>query len=358
MIGVDVSGYTIRTQRQTTSAYLTAQRNAGRNMVAAINASPWAPFSTLQAQQNTYSYADQLGLAISEGVEVSPYNTYPTFAFYKDWTADFLTANATTDTSNILTAVSGFAFILVNNSTTGDAVLNPRTGYGLSKDRRTLFLVTIDGRQSNSLGATTREVAEWLRYLGAWSGLNMDGGGSTTMALRNPQSGSIQVLNSPSDGSQRNNGNNLGIYYISQPEQISFDNWLAYRGVAAADRGLLADPNADGTPNLLGYALNIHPIQGIEVPGGNARPQYSIYQQNGTTCLAFDYRVNRYATGINVQVVLSETLAQNSWVVPGTLVVTPNGNDPVTKDPIYRATVEIAGLPRAFLRLNVSPQNP
>jgi hypothetical protein len=142
-------------------------------------------------------------------------------------------------------------------------------------------------------------------------------------------------------------------------EQIqSLETWLAYRGVPEADRGPLADPNGDGMPNLLAYALNIHPLQGIKVPGGNASPQYSIYQLNGTNYLALDYRVNRYATGINVQVELSQTLAQNSWAVPGTLVITPNGTDPVTKDQLFRATVELSGLPRAFLRLNVSTQNP
>lgn len=217
---IDLSAFTICTERKTTSAYLTGQRNAGRNMVAAINASGWQPFAELGIHQNSYPYADNLGLLISEGIVVSPpRNNYTSLVFYKDSTADFIAANATTDTSNMLTVVTGGSPILVNGSTTGDTALHPRTGTGLSKDRHILFLVTIDGRQSGySEGATTRELGEWLRYLGAWSGLNMDGGGSTTMVLRNPQSRSIQVLNSPSDGSQRKNGSNLGIYYISQPE--------------------------------------------------------------------------------------------------------------------------------------------
>src|SRR5262249_51432718 len=60
--------------------------------------------------------------------------------------------------------------------------LNPRTAFGLSQDRRYLYLITIDGRQSGySDGAYDWETSEWLKIVGAWDGANMDGGGSTCM---------------------------------------------------------------------------------------------------------------------------------------------------------------------------------
>jgi Phosphodiester glycosidase len=70
---------------------------------------------------------------------------------------------------------------------------NPRTLAGVRRDGRVL-LVTIDGRRSGwSAGATLSEAARVMRSLGARDALNLDGGGSTTMAVRG------EVVNVPSD---------------------------------------------------------------------------------------------------------------------------------------------------------------
>jgi hypothetical protein len=60
-----------------------------------------------------------------------------------------------------------------------------------------LLLVAVDGRQAASAGMTLTQLAEFLRSLGAVDAINLDGGGSTTLALRQV------VVNSPSDGTQR-----------------------------------------------------------------------------------------------------------------------------------------------------------
>lgn len=72
-------------------------------------------------------------------------------------------------------------------------VRHPRTAIGYSADKQTLFLVTVDGRQRISAGMTLPELADFMISLGAHEALNLDGGGSTTMLVRN------QVKNSPSD---------------------------------------------------------------------------------------------------------------------------------------------------------------
>jgi exopolysaccharide biosynthesis protein len=60
----------------------------------------------------------------------------------------------------------------------------PRTAVGVSANGRYVYLITIDGRQPGfSDGATLFETAEWLRRFGAYQGLNLDGGGSTTMRI-------------------------------------------------------------------------------------------------------------------------------------------------------------------------------
>ena len=76
---------------------------------------------------------------------------------------------------------------------------HPRTAVGLSPDGTTLYLFVIDGRQSShSAGATLDELAELLIAEGADMVYNLDGGGSSAMALPG-----LGVLNSPSDGTER-----------------------------------------------------------------------------------------------------------------------------------------------------------
>lgn len=70
---------------------------------------------------------------------------------------------------------------------------HPRSGVGTTADGRVL-LVTVDGRQPGySVGMTLQEFAELFQRLGADWALNLDGGGSTTLALGG------EVVNRPSD---------------------------------------------------------------------------------------------------------------------------------------------------------------
>ncbi len=70
---------------------------------------------------------------------------------------------------------------------------HPRTAAGVRADGR-ILLVTVDGRQpERSVGMTIAELSALLLELGAVEAINMDGGGSTTMAAGG------RVVNSPSD---------------------------------------------------------------------------------------------------------------------------------------------------------------
>ena len=78
-------------------------------------------------------------------------------------------------------------------------VRHPRTLVGLAAGGRRVLLVTVDGRQPGySMGMTLRELATMMRALGATDAINLDGGGSTAMALRNGLGGAV-VANHPSD---------------------------------------------------------------------------------------------------------------------------------------------------------------
>ncbi len=60
----------------------------------------------------------------------------------------------------------------------------PRTAVGVSRDGRTAYLVVVDGRQGHSVGFTLYQLARTLEELGAWRAINLDGGGSSAMYVR------------------------------------------------------------------------------------------------------------------------------------------------------------------------------
>ncbi|MCS7208508.1 MAG: phosphodiester glycosidase family protein, partial [Fimbriimonadales bacterium] len=73
---------------------------------------------------------------------------------------------------------------------------HPRTAVGRTATGEVIWL-TVDGRQPHSQGATLGELAQILARYGAVEAINLDGGGSTTLVVRN------LVVNSPSDGTER-----------------------------------------------------------------------------------------------------------------------------------------------------------
>ena len=78
-------------------------------------------------------------------------------------------------------------------------VATARTAIGLSRDRRTLTLFTVDvggGSEGMRLG----EVARFLvANYQVWDALNLDGGGSTSMAMADPVTGKASLVNTSSD---------------------------------------------------------------------------------------------------------------------------------------------------------------
>ena len=77
---------------------------------------------------------------------------------------------------------------------------NPRTALGIRPDGAVLFYVC-DGRSSGrSNGLTLYELAQELRAQGCDTVLNLDGGGSTTLATQQIGEAELTVRNYPSDG--------------------------------------------------------------------------------------------------------------------------------------------------------------
>lgn len=93
-----------------------------------------------------------------------------------------------------------------------DSVTAPRTAAGFSADGKRLFLIALDGRAELSGGMTVKELALQLRSMGAVAGVNLDGGGSTTMVTRMPGQSTVTVDNLPSDGTERPVANGIGVF--------------------------------------------------------------------------------------------------------------------------------------------------
>ena len=72
---------------------------------------------------------------------------------------------------------------------------HPRTAVGFNQDSSKVYFFTVDGRQAGySTGMSLFELANYMMEWGVTQGINLDGGGSTTMVVRG------NVVNSPSDG--------------------------------------------------------------------------------------------------------------------------------------------------------------
>ena len=97
---------------------------------------------------------------------------------------------------------------------------NPRTAIGQKADG-TLVFYTIDGRRSGySIGATMTQVAQRMIELGCVTALCLDGGGSTTLSVTQPDATSAALVNKPSDGGERSVTNHVFLVATAQPTGV------------------------------------------------------------------------------------------------------------------------------------------
>jgi hypothetical protein len=99
--------------------------------------------------------------------------------------------------------------------------LHPRTAVGLTEDERTLILVIVDGRQPNySEGVSLPELAQILIDAGAYSGINLDGGGSSALVMEGEDGKPVQLgsaIHTRIPGRERPVANHLGVFADGLP---------------------------------------------------------------------------------------------------------------------------------------------
>lgn len=125
-----------------------------------------------------------------------------------------LSISITPDPKSIKNAVGGGTILVSNGKqakfTSNIAGYNPRTAAGVSENGKSLYLVTVEGRESNTRGMTQYELADLMLEIGCYTAINFDGGGSTEMVAKNDK-GAAEIINTPSEGKQRKISTALGV---------------------------------------------------------------------------------------------------------------------------------------------------
>lgn len=95
-----------------------------------------------------------------------------------------------------------------------NAAVHPRTVIGLDEKATRLVILVVDGRKpGTATGMSYAQLAAEMLQRGCFTAVNLDGGGSSALVVRDPGSDQQKVQNLPSDGTERAVGNVLGLRF-------------------------------------------------------------------------------------------------------------------------------------------------
>ncbi len=230
------------------------------NVVVGANASF---FNMTTGQPSGVTYLD--GVQIGESAS---YNQF--FAILKDGSAiiDY-TSNLSKYEGNIDQAVAGSQMVVwggkditANTSGSYNTERHCRTAIGVTADGK-VVLMSLDGRQEPfSCGGSMHEIAQIMLEAGCVAAINLDGGGSTTFASRPEGKDKVEVINRPSDGSERAISTGIIIASLAAPSDVF-------------DRAVLTAENDYVTPNSV---VDINAL-GVSPAGTSAEiPENAVWQ--------------------------------------------------------------------------------
>lgn len=155
------------------------------------------------------------GFAASRGKVISPRNNERPIVYISQKNLTTIEKVA----GNVFNALSADRVVVRNGAVVKSLAAlepNPRTALGVNKNGRWLILMTVDGREfGTSEGVTLTELGNLLLSYGVYSGVNLDGGGSSAMVIKGID-GKPRKLNTAIDmnvpGQQRAVANHLGAY--------------------------------------------------------------------------------------------------------------------------------------------------
>ena len=199
----------IETRREQTRDFIRRYRAGGTNMVAAINTSAFVPW----VKPFNHRYGAFRKFLASNGEAVSHTKERgPMLVVFTNNTAVITETLDDAELPAVAVAHPGYdagiilrgGKIVKPTKPLVTSLLAPRTAFGLSADGRYLYALVVDGRQKGySLGADMTDLARMLKVAGAADAINMDGGGSSTLAYWDAAKGEVAISNRH-DGKGRN----------------------------------------------------------------------------------------------------------------------------------------------------------
>lgn len=153
------------------------------------------------------------GPAVTDGVTWSTSsNPRPCFVVHTNHCVSI--ENITKPDANAWEVISGNTVLVKDGKAVPHAnkVRHPRTVVGFNAAKTKLVLLVVDGRKPGvAIGMSYDELAQEMLRLGCHGALNLDGGGSSVMAVRETNTGGYHILNQPTDGRERAVANVLGV---------------------------------------------------------------------------------------------------------------------------------------------------
>ena len=193
---------------QTVKAMAEAREQGGGKVLAVVNAdffdwspvagTPWGPVIINETVVKDYAKSPgltYLGIKKDGKLQIGYSSSLPKSEY-----------------ANFKGLVGGGAHWLVVNGVDGSwggDTREPRTSAGYTNNQE-VYLVVVDGRKPEySVGLELTDVAKIMRSLGAYQAINLDGGGSSTMALK--EEGVFKIVNQYSGSAPRAVANGLAI---------------------------------------------------------------------------------------------------------------------------------------------------
>ena len=245
---------------------------------------------------------------------------------------------------------------------------NARTAIGVTEDGRTLVLFTVDGTNGGH-GMQVGEVADLLKNdYGVWNALNLDGGGSTTMAVEDPVTHMRKLVNVPAENPPRLEASNFAVYSDAvdpvttaivdpAPNANGWNQAAVSVSLEATDLASGLNDTPAGWVDQLRYSL-AGAQTGAEtvVPGSSA--SFGVAPQGVTT-------VSYFATDAAGNEETARTLAVKiDGVSPVLSGLPPEGctlwppNDKLQRVAVLRASDAVSGIARGSFRVNATSNEP
>lgn len=179
--------------------------------------------TTAPAQQNGYAvnvWASNVGFTMSDGklLSTAPREDWPILWIEGNRGVKIGPVPATGYPKSATQIITGNGLVLKDGEKppgpfkSNLPARHPRTVIGVDRAGSKLVILTLDGRRPGvSIGMSGDELAAEMKSLGCWDAINLDGGGSTTLLLRDADTKELKLLNQPSDNRERPVSSALGI---------------------------------------------------------------------------------------------------------------------------------------------------